>query len=75
MNSKTNILHAIAWIDKQLEQPTRKIEIGKYLVIDDLNYTLSLWKVLLQEAEGYNLISAYNRTKLLKDFLTNEKAR
>lgn len=76
MNTKSNnILKAIEWIDSQLQQPTRKIEIDKYIIIHDLNYSLEINKKLLEQSEGANLRAAYNRTKLIKDFLTNEKAR
>lgn len=75
MNTKSNNIRlAIEWIDKQLLLPTRRIDIGNYYIIQDLNYFLSVCKTLLTEGEGANIKSAYRRTKLIKDFLTNEKA-
>lgn len=68
----TNELRAIAWITEQLKQPTRELRMPGVL-INDLNYSLTLNLERLQQPQSAETLASYNRTKRIKDFLNTTK--
>ena len=69
---KVNELQAISWINEQLKQPTRQLRMPGVL-INDLNYSLSLNLERLQQEQSAETLASYNRTKRIKDFLNTTK--
>lgn len=69
---KSNYVQAIAWIDSQLDKPTMEIKI-RGEIIHDLNYSLEINKNHILLNNGQVSLSAYHRTKKIKDYLLNKK--
>jgi hypothetical protein len=65
---KSNYIQAIKWIDEQLTKPTREVKIlGE--TIHDLNFSLRVNRNHILENRSNFSMSAYGRTKKIKDFL------
>lgn len=69
---KSNELQAISWIEEQLTKPTRSIKLPG-VIINDLNYSLTINLERIKQEPSADTLAAYNRTKRIKDFLNSTK--